>query len=46
MTPTRASSARATLSEDEQPRGPALPGIFLGIGFDGFVDGIVLHQIL
>jgi uncharacterized membrane protein len=23
-----------------------LPGLFLGIGLGGFVDGIVLHQIL
>jgi uncharacterized membrane protein len=25
---------------------PRLPGLLLGIGFGGFVDGIVLHQIL
>jgi uncharacterized membrane protein len=25
---------------------PRLPGLFLGIGLGGFVDGIVLHQIL
>jgi uncharacterized membrane protein len=30
----------------EQPRSLALPGIFLGIGFGGFVDGILLHQLL
>ena len=29
-----------------QPRGIGLPGIFLGIGLGGFVDGILLHQIL
>jgi uncharacterized membrane protein len=26
--------------------GPWLPGVLLGIGLGGFVDGIVLHQIL
>jgi uncharacterized membrane protein len=26
--------------------GPRLPGILLGIGLGGFVDGIVLHQML
>jgi uncharacterized membrane protein len=25
---------------------PWLPGLLLGIGFGGFIDGIVLHQIL
>ncbi len=25
---------------------PRLPGILLGVGLGGFVDGIVLHQIL
>ncbi len=28
------------------PRPTRLPGILLGLGFGGFVDGIVLHQIL
>jgi uncharacterized membrane protein len=28
------------------PRMPRAPGILLGIGLGGFVDGIVLHQIL
>jgi uncharacterized membrane protein len=32
------------MSVDEKPR--LLPAILLGIGFGGFVDGIVLHQIL
>jgi uncharacterized membrane protein len=27
-------------------RGPILPGVLLGVGLGGFVDGIVLHQIL
>lgn len=29
-----------------QRRGLALPGILLGVGLGGFVDGILLHQIL
>ncbi|TFD35090.1 DUF2243 domain-containing protein [Cryobacterium sp. TMT1-19] len=29
-----------------QPRGIGLPGTILGIGLGGFVDGILLHQIL
>jgi uncharacterized membrane protein len=33
--------------EDERPAGALrLPGIVLGAGLGGFVDGIVLHQIL
>ena len=31
---------------DEAIARPRLPGILLGIGLGGFVDGIVLHQIL
>jgi uncharacterized membrane protein len=27
-------------------RGPWLPGVLLGVGLGGFVDGIVFHQIL
>ena len=27
-------------------RPPRLPGFLLGVGLGGFVDGIVLHQIL
>jgi uncharacterized membrane protein len=27
-------------------RGPRLPGILLGIGLGGFVDGILFHQVL
>ena len=30
----------------ETVRAPRLPGLLLGIGLGGFVDGIVLHQIL
>ena len=33
-------------SKDEAVARPRLPGILLGIGLGGFVDGIVLHQIL
>ena len=37
-----------TQPEDPQDRRPAIatPGILLGIGLGGFLDGIVLHQIL
>jgi uncharacterized membrane protein len=38
---TRTSEAAA-----EAARSPRLPGILLGLGLGGFVDGIVLHQIL
>ena len=31
---------------DAGPRRLALPGVVLGIGLGGFVDGILLHQIL
>lgn len=31
---------------EAQPNGIALPGILLGMGLGGFVDGILLHQIL
>ncbi|HEV2921254.1 MAG TPA: DUF2243 domain-containing protein [Actinomycetota bacterium] len=30
----------------DRPRPPLLPSLLLGIGFGGFIDGIVLHQIL
>ena len=30
----------------DRARPPVLPGILLGLGFGGFVDGIVLHQVL
>jgi uncharacterized membrane protein len=32
--------------QTEQPRGIGFPAIMLGVGLGGFVDGIVLHQIL
>jgi uncharacterized membrane protein len=40
-TPTPRRSAA-----DEEAVGPRAPGILLGIGLGGFVDGILLHQIL
>jgi len=33
-------------AEHEAVTRPRLPGVLLGIGLGGFVDGIVLHQIL
>ena len=33
-------------STTERDDGLGVPGILLGIGLGGFVDGIVLHQIL
>ena len=41
---TRAADGRDTASEAAAR--PRAPGILLGIGLGGFVDGIVLHQIL
>ena len=29
-----------------KPKGLALPGLLLGVGLGGFVDGILLHQVL
>jgi len=31
---------------DRADRPPLLPGLLLGIGLGGFIDGILLHQIL
>lgn len=31
---------------DDRHRSPVLPGILLGVGLGGFVDGILLHQLL
>jgi uncharacterized membrane protein len=36
---------RAAAAES-RPASPLLPSVLIGIGFGGFVDGIVLHQIL
>jgi uncharacterized membrane protein len=41
---TTASSPRATHDATRMPS--RAPSLLLGIGFGGFVDGIVLHQIL
>jgi len=38
--------AAAADSTREAVRRPRLPGILFGIGLGGFVDGIMLHQIL
>jgi uncharacterized membrane protein len=38
--PATATTPTATTSP------PSLPGFLLGVGFGGFIDGIVLHQIL
>ncbi|WP_331733363.1 DUF2243 domain-containing protein (plasmid) [Streptomyces sp. NBC_00080] len=40
---TTTDDARIGLS---QPRSIQLPGIVLGVGMGGFVDGILLHQLL
>ena len=29
-----------------RPQPPVMPGLLLGLGLGGFVDGIVLHQVL
>ncbi|WP_454042316.1 DUF2243 domain-containing protein [Cellulosimicrobium sp. Marseille-Q8652] len=42
-TSTSALTARRTTAD---PPSIALPGIVLGVGLGGFVDGILLHQIL
>jgi len=34
------------LAEEEATSRPRAPGILIGVGLGGFVDGIVLHQIL
>lgn len=46
MTTSSSSYESVAVSDDEQPRSLAPAGIFLGIGFGGFIDGILLHQIL
>jgi uncharacterized membrane protein len=40
----RSDQDRRTLAADARPI--RLPGILLGVGLGGFVDGILLHQIL
>ena len=43
---TTATRARDDADHREAVSRPRAPGILLGIGLGGFVDGIVLHQIL
>jgi uncharacterized membrane protein len=38
--------ATADIATTEAINRPRLPGVLLGIGLGGFVDGILLHQIL
>ncbi|GAA0978324.1 hypothetical protein ENKNEFLB_02807 [Nocardioides aquaticus] len=45
MTSAPATPARTTADPDARPPTKAF-GLLYGIGFGGFVDGIVLHQIL
>ncbi len=40
------SSDEASVEAEPPPRSIALPGTLLGVGLGGFVDGILLHQIL
>jgi uncharacterized membrane protein len=42
----RETHVRTTEAAHEAISRPRLPGILLGIGLGGFVDGIVLHQML
>jgi uncharacterized membrane protein len=47
MTPPHpAAGAAHSPGHEVRPRSLALPGILLGAGLGGFVDGIVLHQLL
>ncbi|MFF7651567.1 DUF2243 domain-containing protein [Streptomyces sp. NPDC007983] len=41
-----ATTADGALTEGKAARGLQLPGIVLGVGLGGFVDGILLHQLL
>jgi uncharacterized membrane protein len=41
-----ATGGRAVGATRRAPRGLGLPGTVLGIGLGGFVDGILLHQLL
>jgi uncharacterized membrane protein len=41
-----ARSSEALMAPYPRTRFPLAPGVLLGIGLGGFVDGIVLHQIL
>jgi uncharacterized membrane protein len=44
--PTASTAGRAVSPDRAEPAPVTAPGILLGIGLGGFVDGIVLHQIL
>ena len=44
--PGRARAREPDRKGDEAIARPRAPGILLGIGLGGFIDGIVLHQIL
>jgi uncharacterized membrane protein len=46
MAITYEKQAREVAGDARPSAAPRLPGILLGIGLGGFVDGIVLHQIL
>ena len=41
-----ATPAPTPTDSHHRTRSIALPGILLGVGLGGFVDGILLHQIL
>jgi uncharacterized membrane protein len=43
---TEAGSVHAAPVSGSRPRSLATPGIVLGVGLGGFVDGILLHQLL
>lgn len=40
------SSAKTNGNQAAPPRPITLPGVLLGVGLGGFVDGILLHQVL
>ncbi|MBX6391809.1 MAG: DUF2243 domain-containing protein [Frankia sp.] len=46
MTSPRATGPSAGRDGAGRPVGLRLPGIVLGVGLGGFVDGILLHQVL
>jgi uncharacterized membrane protein len=43
---TTAETTRPTMDGAATTRPPKLPGFLMGVGLGGFVDGIVLHQLL
>jgi uncharacterized membrane protein len=36
----------ATEADADRPAAITMPGVVLGVGLGGFVDGILLHQVL